>query len=135
VTAEIGNLYIGVIHVDDFSFKENSFCALKPSTVVNELTSLTSSMLTTSTPEQPASNEITCNFDKTNTCGWLNDPKAQLRWKLSKGASIYDNTGPTADVSGSGLYAFIDASGQTEGNAARLISPNLDSSVIKNTSI
>jgi hypothetical protein len=134
VVAKIGKLYTGVIHVDDFSFEENAICSLKPSKVADELTSLTPSILTTPTPEQPASNEITCNFDKNNTCGWVNDPRAQVRWTLSKGGYSYKNTGPIADVSGDGFYAFIDSASGKEGAKARLISPNLDSSIIKNTS-
>jgi hypothetical protein len=72
------------IKIDDLSFIDDTFCQIQPSEVLDELATLTP-FPTTTQPPQPTTQEITCNFDSNNTCGWQNDPKARLAWMLNKG--------------------------------------------------
>jgi hypothetical protein len=125
---------MGGIHVDDLSFDEQT-CEVQPDKVKGELASATASFLTTRAPEIPASAEVNCNFDLNNTCGWVNDQRADLKWTLSKGRSTNLATGPSTDVSGSGYYAFLDTSQSVEGSKARLVSPKINRASLKSPSI
>ena len=82
----------GDIAIDDLSFDEATDCDLKPSQVLDELSSLTPFPTSTQPPE-PSNQEITCNFDQNDICGWQNDPKAKLAWILNKGLTFALDTG------------------------------------------
>ena len=80
----------GDISIDDLSFEE-TYCDLYPPEVVGELT--TTATLPTTTTQKPISDEITCNFDAKNTCGWINDTTAELTWTLNRGSTSSIDTG------------------------------------------
>lgn len=122
----------GNIAVDDISFTENSDCGVLPAEVVTELSELTTTLPATTTPQTPASDQFSCNFDEENKCGWLDDLSLPTRWQLSKGPQPPANTGPITDVSKTGFYVYID--GNT-GSKARLISPLINESLSDETRI
>lgn len=131
VVAERG---LGDIQVDDVSFEERN-CAAKPKSAGTNAASQTTSMLTTKTPQTPATAEVTCNFDANNLCGWVNDPKADLPWVLIKGlSSQWTETAPATDFSGTGYMAIVKGATGQKGSTARLISPTFTSSSISSPS-
>ena len=77
-------------------------------------------------------NEISCDFDQENKCGWVNAEGTDDLWVLSKGAVTPNNTGPAQDVSKSGFFIYVKAEGAREGNVAQLNSPVLNSSLADN---
>ena len=56
----------GNIAIDDISFVDGSSCVVSPLDVIVELALIT----TTTASPPPLTNEITCNFDSNNMCGW-----------------------------------------------------------------
>ncbi len=78
----------GDIAIDDISFDENN-CNIKPIDAVYQSTST----VITTTVQIPASDEVTCNFDQKNTCGWINDVTSKLKWTLNKGSTSSVDTG------------------------------------------
>jgi len=58
-------------------------------------------------------------------CYYVRPEEDPMRWQRTQGATDSRSTGPAVDhttQSSSGYYAYIDASGQHEGDYARLIS-------------
>ena len=84
------------------------------------------------TQQLPASNEVTCNFDQNNKCGWLDDTTAEAKWTLNKGSTSSLDTGPSSDVSGNGYYIYLETSNVKEGNKARILSPAINNTMAKN---
>lgn len=93
------------------------------------MTTTSTTSLVTTTTKIPASDEITCNFDKMNTCGWIDDTTSDLKWTLDKGSSF---GGPTSDVSGSGYYIYIHALDGLKGDKARILSPIINDTLARN---
>lgn len=125
-----GKNSLGHITIDDISFVESQ-CALSPPEVIDELAFYTTTAPTT-TVQVPASDEVTCNFDQKNTCGWIDDTTSNLKWTLNKGSTSSSDTGPTFDVSGSGYYIYLETSGTKEGDKARILSPMINSTLAGN---
>ena len=59
---------------------------------------------------------------------WVDDIDDDLDWTVSSGSTPSSSTGPSSDVSGSGKYLFVEATGASTGDSAVLLSPyfNLD---------
>ncbi|XP_078360932.1 MAM and LDL-receptor class A domain-containing protein 1-like isoform X3 [Oculina patagonica] len=78
------------------------------------------------TPEDSA--KANCNFDTGDFCNWRPSTKSTFLWSIGSGQTPSGLasggvTGPTADSSGSGKYAFIESSEpQTLGDKAVLVS-------------
>ncbi|XP_078354327.1 uncharacterized protein LOC144638916 [Oculina patagonica] len=72
--------------------------------------------------------DASCNFDIWY-CGWENGPGSQgLTWTRKFGPTSSRDTGPSRDhTSGSGYYFYIEASGRTKGDVARLVTPHIQS--------
>lgn len=119
----------GNIAIDDISFIESQ-CALSPSEVNNELAQFTSTLPTT-TQQMPSSNEVTCNFDQNNKCGWIDDTTGNLKWTLNKGSTSSSDTGPTSDVSGKGYYIYLETSNVNKGDKARILSPIINETLAR----
>lgn len=126
-----GSTELGNIAIDDIEFVDSS-CNLKPSSVIDELDALTTTLAASTTPQMPASDEFTCNFDDDNKCGWLDDLSLPVRWTLTKGSQSTGQPGPLTDVSKSGYYAYVDGSSAPLGSKARIISPLIDDSQNEN---
>lgn len=119
-----GKSYFGDIAIDDISFVD-SFCGVQPNQVINELSNLTTPMPVSTRP--PSSQQISCNFDNNNKCGWIDDLSAKLKWTLNKGSTTSSETGPSTDVSGSGYYIYLETSNVNKGDKARVISQIINS--------
>ena len=97
----------------------------------NELAQYTTTPRTT-TQQMPASDQVTCNFDENNKCGWLDDTTGEVKWTLNKGSTLSADTGPSTDVSGKGYYIYLETSNVKEGNKARILSPLINATLAKN---
>lgn len=79
-----------------------------------------------STPEDTA--KANCDFDEGTFCNWRQSMKSSFSWSIGSGETNSGKTsggltGPKADASGNGKYAFIEASEpQMNGDKAILIS-------------
>lgn len=122
----------GDIAIDDISFTETN-CGVQPVEVLQELSTLTT-LPPVTTPQMPASFEISCNFDANNTCGWTDDPTSELKWTVHKGQTSSTDTGPTSDVSGDGFYIYLETSDGKKGEKARIISQKINDTLAKQTS-
>ncbi|CAF0741635.1 unnamed protein product, partial [Brachionus calyciflorus] len=120
----------GHIALDDLLIADTN-CTIQPSDVLNELAALTTKPAPTTT-RPLASQEITCNFDNNNKCGWIDDSSAPLKWTLNKGQTSSSDTGPTFDVSRNGYYIYLETSGVKKGDAARILSQPINSTLVKN---
>ena len=120
----------GHIAVDDISFAESN-CGLSPSDAKDDLS--TTRPPTTTTTLYPPSTLITCNFDSNNACGWINDQSGDFVWKVQKGSTNTYDTGPSSDVSGKGYYIYVDASKNKLGDKGRILSPEINSTLSKNS--
>ena len=119
----------GHIAVDDISFAEST-CGLNPSDAKNDLSTIPP---TTTTTTLPPSTQINCNFDSNDACGWTNDQTGAFTWKVKKGSTATYDTGPTTDVSGKGYYIYVDASKSKLGDKGRILSPEINSTLSKNS--
>ncbi|XP_020613608.1 MAM and LDL-receptor class A domain-containing protein 1-like [Orbicella faveolata] len=78
------------------------------------------------TPEDTA--KANCDFDKGTLCNWRPSTKSTFLWSIGSGQTNSGQasggmTGPTADFSGSGKYAYIESSEpQATGDKAVLVS-------------
>ncbi|XP_068690162.1 MAM domain-containing glycosylphosphatidylinositol anchor protein 1-like [Montipora foliosa] len=65
---------------------------------------------------------LECNFDDKELCGRVSQSKDDdFDWLLRKGTTPSSGTGPIADVSGNGKYAYIEASSpRRRGDNARI---------------
>ena len=79
----------------------------------------------------PSSNEVTCNFDQNNKCGWIDDTTGNLKWTLNKGSTSSSDTGPTSDVSGKGYYIYLETSNAKKGDKARILSPIINETLAR----
>lgn len=59
---------------------------------------------------------------------WVDDLDDDFDWTVNSGFTPSSSTGPSKDVSGSGKYVFLEATGASPGDSAVLLSPyfNLD---------
>ncbi|XP_048584181.1 MAM and LDL-receptor class A domain-containing protein 1 isoform X2 [Nematostella vectensis] len=66
-----------------------------------------------------------CDFDEGLCKDWenLDNKFDQFDWSPGRGSTPTALTGPTADHSGKGQYAYIEATGQRQGSTARLATP------------
>ncbi|XP_078483559.1 MAM and LDL-receptor class A domain-containing protein 1-like isoform X2 [Ciona intestinalis] len=67
-----------------------------------------------------------CDFQDPSICSFTQDNTDDFNWSRRKGATSSVNTGPTTDhtyQSDEGYYMYIEMSGRTHGDIARLISP------------
>jgi hypothetical protein len=126
----------GDIAIDDISFVEST-CGLWPPEVIDEFTTTTRSTRSTTTGTtttvKPPNDEINCNFDQNYKCGWYDDTTAKLTWTLNKGSTSSSDTGPSTDVSGTGYYIYLETSGVSKGDKARLLSPLINNTMAQNT--
>ncbi|XP_031553545.1 uncharacterized protein LOC116290605 isoform X2 [Actinia tenebrosa] len=70
-----------------------------------------------------------CNFEY-GKCGYTNgdSSESEFDWTRKRGATSSSGTGPSADVSGSGYYMYIEVSSGVTGARAKLLSPMLPAS-------
>ena len=85
----------------------------------------------TTTQKIQASDEITCNFDQKNKCGWIDD-NSELKWILNKYSTSSSDTGPISDVSGNGYYIYLESSFVKQGDKARVLSPLINDTMARN---
>ncbi|XP_068711848.1 MAM and LDL-receptor class A domain-containing protein 1-like isoform X1 [Montipora foliosa] len=66
---------------------------------------------------------LECNFDGKELCGRVSQSKDDdFDWTLRKGTTPSSGTGPIADVSGNGYYAYIEASSpRKQGDNAQMV--------------
>lgn len=66
-----------------------------------------------------------CEFDFDGMCHWKNDPNnpSNFNWERNTGSTLSSKTGPSGDhTSGSGHYLFVETSGISAGEKAKLLS-------------
>lgn len=61
---------------------------------------------------------------------WVDDVDDDFDWTVNSGATGSSSTGPSADVSGTGKYVYIEATGETVGDSAVLLSPYFNLNVL-----
>ncbi len=64
--------------------------------------------------------------------GWenlSNGEEDDIDWRVNTGSTPSTGTGPSSDVSGTGNYLYLEASGGCNGLEALLVSPCIDLSV------
>ncbi|XP_072014819.1 MAM and LDL-receptor class A domain-containing protein 2-like [Amphiura filiformis] len=69
-----------------------------------------------------------CDFQDENICDYQQDTADQFDWTAYNGSTPTDLTGPDVDVSYGtefGRYMYIEATGQNEGDIARLLTPSV----------
>ncbi|XP_028396557.1 MAM and LDL-receptor class A domain-containing protein 2-like [Dendronephthya gigantea] len=67
-----------------------------------------------------------CNFDSGNSCSYQNGV-GQFQWTVQSGSTSSSGTGPSADVSGSGYYLYIETSSPRQsGDKAAILTPTLN---------
>ncbi|XP_038052723.1 MAM and LDL-receptor class A domain-containing protein 1-like [Patiria miniata] len=67
-----------------------------------------------------------CEFQDSHLCGYLQDTTDDFDWLQNNGATPTANTGPSLDVSYDttyGKYMYVEATGQSAGSVARLMTP------------
>nr|XP_039272221.1 MAM and LDL-receptor class A domain-containing protein 2-like [Styela clava] len=103
----VGSSITGDIAIDDFTWTSGT-CTIQPAGAVPP------------PPTTPPPLSFDCNFD-TDQCAWANDKADDFDWIRRTGGTPSNPTGPTADVSGSGYYMYIESSSpQTSNKKARL---------------
>nr|ABB92836.1 scavenger receptor SR-C-like protein [Spodoptera frugiperda] len=79
-----------------------------------------------------------CDFELPDLCGWKPDELHDFDWRRlnKKTPSSFLQTGPSYDhtygKNGSGYYMYIETTGRTENETARLLSPVYDAELAKN---
>ncbi|XP_022096405.1 MAM and LDL-receptor class A domain-containing protein 1-like [Acanthaster planci] len=65
---------------------------------------------------------VSCDFE-TPLCSWNDDPSGDFLWTRKRGSTPSSGTGPSGDhTTGNGYYVYIESSGRSQGDRARLIS-------------
>ncbi|XP_071956928.1 MAM and LDL-receptor class A domain-containing protein 1-like [Antedon mediterranea] len=113
-----GGNFTADIAIDDTNIAQGSVCTVDITTPATVPTAM---------PTQP-SGPNDCNFENGNICAWRQDGTDDFDWRVQQGRTGSDNTGPTADHTKgnkNGYYIYLEASGKTVNEKARLISDGL----------
>jgi len=115
--ATIGSGYFGNIALDDIDYTPGFSCEY--------LASTTRPPLTTSTLS-PIYDELTCDFDSGNFCGWYAEAASDIAWVRRSGQTAQYGSSPLNDntkQSSLGYYAFLDLHSAQKLDTAVLKSP------------
>ncbi|XP_035658189.1 MAM and LDL-receptor class A domain-containing protein 1-like [Branchiostoma floridae] len=125
-----GNGFRGDISIDDLDFLTES-CGIQPPDAVPQVTTPTVPTMTTSptiTGPTPGPGTFDCDFE-TDICGWTQAGDDDFDWTRNLGTTGSTQTGPSTDhTTGTGYYIYIETSGQSLNQTARVLSPQLPGS-------
>ncbi|XP_066300036.1 MAM and LDL-receptor class A domain-containing protein 1-like [Branchiostoma lanceolatum] len=126
-----GSGFRGDISIDDLDFLP-SICDIQPPNAVPSVTTPTVPTMTTTpvgTGPTPGPGAFNCDFE-TDICGWMQAGDDDFDWTRNLGTTGSTQTGPSTDhTTGSGYYIYIETSGQTLNQTARVLSPQLPGTV------